>query len=39
MIPARSSITATDVEASDFPVIAREARCLLMFASFAIPPR
>ena len=39
MIPARSSITATEVDARAFPVIARDAKCLLMFASFAIPPR
>ena len=39
MIPARSSMTATEVVARDFPVIARDAKCLLMFTSLAIPPR
>ena len=39
MIPARSSMTATEVVASDCPVIARDAKCLLMFTSLAIPPR
>ena len=39
MIPARSSMTATDVVASDVPVIALDAKCLLMLTSFAIPPK
>ncbi|CAB4573641.1 unannotated protein [freshwater metagenome] len=39
MIPARSSMTATEVEANCSPAIARDDKCLLMFLSFAIPPR
>ncbi len=39
MIPARSSRTGTEVVANDFPVIARDARCLLMLTSLAIPPK
>ena len=38
-MPARSSKTGTDVDANSFPVLARDARCLLIFLSFAIPPR
>ena len=39
MMPARSSNTGTDVDANSLPVLTRDARCLLMFLSFAIPPR
>ena len=39
MMPARNSMTGTDVLANSVPVRAREAKCLLIFTSFAIPPR
>ena len=39
IIPARSSRTGTEVVARDCPVIARDAKCLLMLTSLAIPPK
>ena len=39
IIPARNSITGTDVVANSFPVFALDDKCLEVLASLLIPPK